>query len=95
MIKYCATVIFHDCGYKSIKGISRLDRTCGTLIEDSYISGADNHPLCGQKECSRVGVVISTMALGDLKIAPVEQYLLKPGVSDRFGNPFVHWKWPK
>ena len=27
VIKYCATVLFYDHGYKSIKGISRLDRT--------------------------------------------------------------------
>ena len=53
VIKYCATVIFYDHGYKSTKGISRLDRTWRIRMENSYISGADTRPLRGQQKGSR------------------------------------------
>ena len=53
VIKNCAAVLFHDRGYKSVQGISRLDKTWQKRMEDSYHLGSDNHPLCGHYKGAR------------------------------------------
>ena len=52
-MKHCATILFYDSGYKSVKGISKLDRTWRRRMEDSYQTGNDNHPLRGLHKGSK------------------------------------------
>ena len=46
-IKYCANILFYDHGYKAVGGVSKLDRTWRTRMEESYQTGGDTHPLRG------------------------------------------------
>ena len=51
--KHCATILFYDSGYKSVKGISKLDRTWRRRMEDFYQTGNDNHPFRGLHKGSK------------------------------------------
>jgi hypothetical protein len=50
VIKYCATILFYDHGFKSVHGLSRLDRTWCARMEHSYLTGGNNHPLRAQNK---------------------------------------------
>ena len=47
VLSNCATILFYDSGYKSVQGISRLDRLWRRRMEDSYRTGSETHPLRG------------------------------------------------
>mmetsp|Transcript_33202 Transcript_33202/g.59805 ORF Transcript_33202/g.59805 Transcript_33202/m.59805 type:complete len:780 (-) Transcript_33202:33-2372(-) len=42
---HCAKILFYDHGYKKVSGVSNLDKTWDTRLEQAYISGADMSPL--------------------------------------------------
>ena len=45
VLTLCATVLFYDHGYKSVKGISNLDKTWSKRMEDAYLTGSETNPL--------------------------------------------------
>ena len=46
VITYCGTVLFYDYGFKSVHGLSRLDRNWRARMEHPYETDGNNHPLC-------------------------------------------------
>ena len=44
-MKYCATILLYDNGYRTVRGISKLERTWQRSMEESNQTGNNNHPL--------------------------------------------------
>ena len=45
VLQYAATLLLFDHGYKSVSGISTLDKTWGKRLENAYLGGSDTRPL--------------------------------------------------
>ena len=48
VLEYSATLLFYDHGYKQVQGISSLDKTWGTRLENAFVNGSDTRPFLGR-----------------------------------------------